>query len=126
MDIFSIPEGWYVDINPSVTIGQYQGDNYKIILNLVVKPPVNFGYHEDREEIKISITPSSFHNSSFKGENYELSFFVYSRGFSTPGFEGIFLIFGIIIIIFIFRKNRTIFTKNKSKDKLEVKTHNEK
>ena len=117
-DILSIPDGWYVDIIPIVTVDEFLGGSYKTILNLVVKPPVNFGYREDREEIKISITPSSNYNSSYEGEDYLLSFFVYSRGFSTPGFEAIFLIFGIILVLFIIRKNRSSGCKNYMSRKL--------
>jgi hypothetical protein len=107
IDILSIPDGWFVDIVPKVIVDPYLEGEYKTVLNLVAKPPVNFGYHEDREEIKISIFPSSKENASAKGEEHVLTFFVYSRGFSTPGFEAIFLILGIVIIIFIVKKNKS-------------------
>ncbi len=112
-DFLTVPEGWNVEVIELLTLDQYLGKSYKKTLNLAIKPPDSFGYHEDREVIEISITPSSNKDSNMTGESYILSFVVHSRGFSTPGFEGILVILSIIIVLFIFRfKN---LSKNNSK-----------
>ena len=106
-DVLSIPDGWTVDIIPLATLdARYLGEKYKTTLNLAVKPPIDFGYHEEREVIQISVTPSSYVNPSLIGEEHILTFVVHSKGFTTPGFEGIILIFSIIILLFIFKKNK--------------------
>lgn len=62
--------------------------------------------------IRISITPSYFDNESLKGEEYLLSFIVQSRGFSTPGFESVLVIFAFIVMTFIVKKQRRKKTFN--------------
>ena len=106
-DILSIPEGWQVETISELSLGvKYLGDNYKKTLNLAIKPPYDFGYHEDREVIKISVTPYSNKYSNMSGESHALSFVVHSKGFSTPGFEGILLVFSVIVILSIMKKHR--------------------
>ena len=119
IDILSVPKGWQVNIIQDVTLGTiyYGGGIYKSKLNLSVKPPIDFGYHQEREVIKISITPYSDTDSNLTGESYLLSFAVYSRGFSTPGFEGILLVLGIIIFLSIFRNKKLRVDKVQSHKK---------
>jgi len=106
-DISSVPKGWQVKTISEISLGvKYLGDNYKKTLNLAIKPPYDFGYHEDREVIEISITPYSNKYSNISGESYVLSFVVHSKGFSTPGFEGILVIFSIIVVLFIVKKHK--------------------
>ncbi|MCK4995447.1 MAG: hypothetical protein KAR55_01045 [Thermoplasmatales archaeon] len=106
-EVLSTPDGWIVDIIPLATLNaKYLGEKYKTTINLAVKPSIDFGYHEEREVIQISVTPSSYVNSSLVGEDHILTFVVHSKGFTTPGFEGIILIFSIIILLFIFKKNK--------------------
>lgn len=106
-DILSVPEGWQVEAISEISLGaKYLGDNYKKTLNLAIKPPYDFGYHEDREVIEISITPHSNKYSNLSGESHVLSFVVYSKGFSTPGFEGILVIFSTIVILLIMKKHK--------------------
>jgi len=105
IDILYIPEGWQVETISEISLGvKYLGDNYKKTLNLAIKPSYNFGYHEDREVIKISITPYSNRYSNLSGESHILSFSVHSMGFSTPGFESLLTVFSIIIVVSILKK----------------------
>ncbi|MEA2055826.1 MAG: hypothetical protein U9O49_03220 [Candidatus Thermoplasmatota archaeon] len=102
-NIINAPEGWIVTINPNAAVEWdiNKDGNKKETLSLVVKPPHNFGYHNDREVIQVSITPSYFDNSSLTGKEHILSFVVQNRGFSTPGFETIFVLFAMAYIVFI-------------------------
>lgn len=112
-NVLDVPEGWTVYIEPITLIGsRTTDDNPKKTLQLVVKPPYGFGYHDEREVIRVSITPSYFDNESLKGEEYFLSFIVQSRGFSTPGFESVLVIFAFIGMTFIVKKQRRKKTFN--------------
>jgi hypothetical protein len=112
-NVLDVPEGWTAYIEPTTLIGsRTSDDNPKKTLQLVVKPPYGFGYHDEREVIRISITPSYFDNESLKGEEYFLSFIVQSRGFSTPGFESVLVIFAFIGMTFIVKKQRRKKTFN--------------
>jgi len=111
----NVPEGWTVIIEPSIVVGsKATGDNTKSTVSLVVKPPYNFGYHNEREVIQVSLTPSYFAEMSLTGKEYLTSFIVQSRGFSTPGFEAILVIMAIISVTILFgQRQKTINSKNK-------------
>ena len=100
----NVPEGWIIEVDTNVVIGaKTSGDNTKKTIYLSIKPPYGFGYHNEREVINISITPSYFNDPSLKGEEYLLSFIVQNRGFSTPGFEAGLVVVGLIYVGFILR-----------------------
>lgn len=111
--IIDVPEGWIAYIEPNVLIGtSLVGDIPKKTLQLIVKPSNDFGYHNEREVIQISINPSYYGDSSLKGKEYLLSFIVQSRGFTTPGFGlGLVMVALIGISLVIKRQHR----KNSSK-----------
>jgi len=101
------PKGWTVDVTPSTTVGsKILGDNPKQSIQLVVKPPYDFGIHNDREVIQVVVTPSHFSDPNLKGEDYILSFAVQSRGFSTPGFELTLVLLALPIISITVKKHR--------------------
>ena len=103
----NVPDGWAASIVSSATIGsRASSGSTKRTLRLTVKPPYGFGYHEDREIIAVSITPSCFENSSLIGEEHLLYFVVHSRGFYTPGFEAISVIIVLISVALIFKKRQ--------------------
>jgi len=57
-ELVDVPEGWLTEIVQNTTLGTYQlGTNNKKTISLNVKPPTDFGYHEDRAIIKVKITP---------------------------------------------------------------------
>jgi len=93
------PAGWIITIDSDTIIGT--GDNPTKTVYLNVKPPYEFGYHDEREVITVSITPSYFNDESLTGEEFFVSFIVQSRGFSTPGFEAIIVFFSLFTMIFL-------------------------
>lgn len=106
--VLNQPEGWNAFIEPSTIIGSRtrRGDDRKKTIQLVVEPPIGFGYHDEREIIQVSITPSYYDDSSLEGEEYILSFIVQSKGFSTPGFEAVFVIVALIGVALIAKKRQ--------------------
>jgi hypothetical protein len=116
-EVSNLPDGWTAEIVRNTILGtEFGGDNSKKTISFKVKPPIDFGYHEDRAIIKVSMTPYSRANPEDKGEPHYLYFIVQSKGFSTPGFETIFLLFAIIIVFLpaIIKKKR----KNEKKQKV--------
>ena len=107
-EIEDIPEGWQANIVENTTLGTilFGGDPATISLN--VKPPISFGYHEDRAIIKVKMTPVFYNDSSYSGEPHYLNFIVQSKGFSSPGFETILILLAFVLIFFVFwiRKNK--------------------
>ena len=93
------PAGWIITIDSDTIIST--GDNPTKTIYLNVKPPYEFGYHDERKIITVSITPSYFNDESLTGEEFFVSFIVQSRGFSTPGFETIIVFFSLFAIIFL-------------------------
>lgn len=106
--VLNQPDGWSAFIESSTIVGTRTriGDDTKKTLRLVVEPPIGFGYHNERKIIQVSITPSYYEDSSLKGEEYILSFIVQSKGFSTPGFEAIFVIVVLIGVALIIKKRQ--------------------
>jgi len=105
------PEGWTVSINPKTVLGTVTSleDNPNKTISLDIQPSVDFGYHNERKVIQVSITPTYFKDQSITGPEYIVSFLVQSRGFSTPGFETFLVIVAFIIVMvyfFIFKKNK--------------------
>lgn len=107
-EVINAPKGWIISIDEETVIGAatLDGDNPKKTISLTVQPPIDFGYHDEREIINLSLTPSFFNNPSIKGQSYSVSFLVQSKGVSTPGFEGIYLIFSFIIFILLMRRGK--------------------
>ena len=105
IDVLDKPEGWTIGVPDKVEIN----DSSTIILN--VQGPISFGYHDEKESIRLKMVPAHFENTSVTGEEYIVSFIIQSRGFSTPGFGilGLFLAFTIVFICS--KKNR--ITKSK-------------
>lgn len=109
-EVVDIPKGWKADVLKSTTLGTNLTSNkFKEAISLNVKPPIDFGYHEDRAVIKVKMTPECYKNSTYKGEPYYLYFIVQSKGISaaTPGFEmGSMLLAFIIVIFFIWKRKK--------------------
>lgn len=106
-EVVDIPEGWQANIVKNLTLGtNLFGGDAKEVISLNVKPPISFGYHEDRAIIKVKMTPVFYNNSEFKGEPHYLYFIVQSKGFSTPGFEMIIIIVAFIFVIFLIWKRK--------------------
>jgi hypothetical protein len=122
IEVEDIPEGWQASIINNLTLDtNLFGGELKETLSLNVKPPINFGYHEDRRVIKIKITPNAYGVSDLKGEPHYLYFIVQSQGVSTktPGFEMIVFITAFILVFFTIlnRKNIKEFNKQQGDKK---------
>jgi hypothetical protein len=118
----NVPKGWIVSVIRDTLIeasSSTTGSLNKKVITLTVEPPREFGYHNDRKEIQISITPSYFEDSTLKGQDYYLSVIVQSKGFSTPGYEFTLLFLGIVIFILFskkFSKQNNINSKTSGED----------
>ncbi len=109
-EVVDLPDGWLTEIVHSTILGsELVGSTSGKLISLRVKPPVDFGYHEDRAVIKISMTPISIENPDYRGEPHYLYFIVQSKGFFTPGFDIVILLFAFIFVLIPIwkRKNRT-------------------
>jgi len=107
--ILDVPKGWTASIQANILVGSAAtGDDAKKTIILSVTPPYGFGYHDELVNIKISYVGQYFAGADQEtllttGEK-ELTFQVRSRGFSTPGFELVFVLFALIAVVFIVKK----------------------
>jgi hypothetical protein len=105
--ISNIPEGWVVSVQESLILDSGLGgkDASKTVV-LRVKPPYGFGYHNERQTIKVELTSSYYRDQTLVGLEYDLLFTVDNRGFSTPPFEtsviGIIIALIVIVIYYFF------------------------
>ena len=64
-NILNVTIGWTVTItNETILKTATIGENPKKTISLTVKPPFEFGYHNEREVIQVSIIPSLFDDPS--------------------------------------------------------------
>lgn len=116
-EVVGLPEGWSADIVDNTFLGsKLANGTYIKTISFKVKPPINFGYHEDRAIIEVSMIPKSRINSTVIGESHRLYFIVQSQGFSTPGFETVFLFIAIIFVILPMTLKKRKIEKGKSKE----------
>jgi len=100
INVSNLPEGW----TAVVTNVLFLEENKSGLATLTIRPPKNFGYHEETGIVQLSITPSKTSKPSLEGDTMSIGFLVRSKGFSVEG-QGVFPAFGIIIffaIILIF------------------------
>jgi hypothetical protein len=107
IDLVNVPEGWVASIPSNVDVGsKVEGQNNKKTVTLTVQPPLGFGYHNDREEITIKVRGVYFAKSAgtnLTTDEYPYVFTITSRGFSTPGFEAIFVVFALVSVALIIK-----------------------
>ena len=105
MEILNIPAGWAVSIPSQVTLGsKLMGDDPKATVILSVQAPYGFGYHNERESIQVRFTPTYYAEQGGEdvtGMPITETINIQSRGFSTPGFEAIYLLSALACIVFI-------------------------
>lgn len=94
-EVRNIPSGWSAIIADSIDLDVGQ----KKTVYLSIQPPRGFGYHYDREDIKVYYHPARQINPDLTGTEKTVSFHVESQGFSFVGGE---FIFGPIILIMVF------------------------
>lgn len=105
--IVSVPDSWVASIPANAFIASSaEGKDPKDTINLLITPPFGFGYHNELEDITISIKGRYFGPSAEPLETTEYfhTISVRSRGFSTPGFEAVFVIIALIGIAFVVKK----------------------
>lgn len=110
--VLGVPDGWSANIITNVVLGSAvigsEGDTTQTIY-FKIKPPYGFGYHNDRQQISVKLTPSYLWDPTLEGKEYQIDFVVQSRGFSTPGFELPLIaaaIIGIALIYKVKKKNK--------------------
>ncbi|MCK5636145.1 MAG: hypothetical protein KAH91_01895 [Thermoplasmatales archaeon] len=109
--IIDVPAGWIASIPANTFVGSAAtGESPKKVITLLITPPYGFGYHNELQNIKISIQGQYFAGSGpddwLQSDEYEHVFTVRSRGFSTPGFEAVFVLVALIGIAFVIKKRR--------------------
>jgi len=110
LGVDDLPEGWVASINTDIVVDSaIAGGNNKETVMLSVMPPYNFGYHDETQVIKFHAKGQYYISQT--GETLESDERVYeiqirNRGFSTPGFEGVFVILALVGIAFIVKKRK--------------------
>jgi hypothetical protein len=107
LTVVNAPKDWNAIVTDQLILEEGAGSSNTAYL--VIKPPKNFGYHNDEKTITISMQPVKYDDYSKKGEITTATFLVESRGFSTPGFESIAFIGALAVaftIITFFRKRK--------------------
>jgi len=109
--IVDVPPGWIASIPANTFVGSAAtGESPKKVITLLVTPPYGFGYHNELEDITISIQGQYFAGTGqdvlLESELYEHVLTVRNRGFSTPGFEAVFVLIALIGIAFVIKKRR--------------------
>jgi hypothetical protein len=107
LTVEDVPADWNAIITDQLILEEGEGSSATAYL--VIKPPKNFGYHNDEKTITISMQPVKYDDYSKKGETTYATFLVESRGFSTPGFESIALISALVVVLIII----TLYRKRK-------------
>jgi hypothetical protein len=114
-EIIDLPDGWASEIVRSTILGSdITGSTSSRTISLKIKPPIDFGYHEDRAVIKVKMIPVYYEKPEYQGEPHYLYFIVQSKGFFTPGFEFGMLLFAFIFVLVPIWKRRD--SKNEDKE----------
>lgn len=125
IEVKDIPEGWQASIVENLNLATRLFDDgnsgaaSKSTISLQVKPPIDFGYREDRGIIIVKMTPTTrdLETLYLEGEPHYLYFIVQSKGVSTALPETsniIILVFiSILIIIFIWKSKKYYDKQNK-------------
>ena len=115
LEVKDVPDGWVASMPSSIKVpAAANGGTSKTTVMLQVTPAYGFGYHDDTVKIELSIYGQYYAGSgttnatTLKTDVYTPSVTIKSRGFSTPGFEAIFVIFALVGIAFIVKKRQKI------------------
>jgi hypothetical protein len=107
LNVVSVPKDWVAIVTSQITLEEGTGSTGTAYL--VVKPPKGFGYHDDQQTIMVSLQPAQADRQTNVGVTTYQTVLVQSRGFSTPGFEAIWFIGALAIVMvtmFIIRKRK--------------------
>ena len=98
LSVVNIPKDWVAIVTSQLLLEEGAGSTGTVYL--IIKPPKDFGYHDDQKTFTISMQPVKADDYSKKGEITNVTFLVQSRGFSTPGFETIIFL-GAFVVAFL-------------------------
>jgi hypothetical protein len=98
LTVEDIPDGWTAVVDNDITLEE----NGQSSATLTVKPPRDFGFHDDRKAIMVKLTPARVENITELGKPSYVTVVVQSRGFFTPGFEAITFIGAIAVVLLCF------------------------
>ena len=106
LEVINLPSDWNAVVSNEITLNEKVG--YIANATLTVQPPKNFGYHDEKEIIRVALTPARAENISDKGDTTFVTFLVKSKGIATPGFESELIIsaFAFVCIGFYLRKTK--------------------
>jgi hypothetical protein len=99
--IHNIPQGWVAVVTDDITLDASKGSTGTAYLT--VRPPKNFGYHNDDESIIVTMSPARAEDLSNIGPSKTVTVIVESRGFSTPGFESLLFIGALLAVVLIIK-----------------------
>ena len=99
--IDNVPEGWIAVVTDDITLDADKGSTG--IAYLTIKPPKGFGYHNDDQSIKVTMTPARAEQLENQGESKTVTVIIESRGFSTPGFESLLFIGALLAVVLILK-----------------------
>jgi hypothetical protein len=106
--VTEVPKTWTASIVSNTKVDStLAGGSGKKTVTLSVTPPYDFGYHNEIVEVKISVTGRYYAGKAAgpqETEIPEITFQVRNRGFSTPGFDIVIVLIGLISVIFIMKK----------------------
>ena len=106
--VIDVPDGWSASIISNTKVGsRVDGNDPTKTVQLFVQAPYGFGYHNEREDVRISVKGRFYAGGApLVTEDYEITFTVRNRGFSTPGFEAAFTLFALAGIALIVKKRK--------------------
>ncbi len=111
--IIDYPENWSPLLSQAQIIipsAEGAGENNVGYLSFSITPPYDLGWHNDLETITLEFTPEfsppQANRSRFVGTSVPFQVTIRSRGFSTPGFETVGLLFAAVILIALFKKRK--------------------
>ncbi|KYK24432.1 hypothetical protein AYK25_09810 [Thermoplasmatales archaeon SM1-50] len=98
LNVTNVSKDWNAVITTQLILDEGGGTGTAY---LVVKPPKSFGYHYDEQTIRVSMQPVKADDYSKKGQITYETFLIQSRGFSLPGFEILFFLGALIIVLLL-------------------------
>ena len=107
--IVDYPEGWAPLLPQSQIIipSRSEGNNVGE-MSFSITPPYGFGWHNELETITLEFTPEFSPpqpgQSAFVGTPVPFQVTMRSRGFSTPGFEGLVVFAALIVVVLAVKK----------------------
>jgi len=105
--ITNVPRGWNVQSVPEVIVGSTaQGKENAETVTLTVLPPFTIGWHHEIETFMLEVTPERAYGELIQGSPLYIPLVVENRGFSTPGFEIVFLLIALLTITWFTKRRK--------------------